>query len=57
VNLDDFNLLAANFNLSAGPDGVVDPEDWAALAAAVPEPASLGLLIPAGIFALRRRRR
>lgn len=40
VNLDDFNLLAGNFNLSAaGPE--VTPEDWAALAAAIPEPSAL----------------
>lgn len=41
VNSDDFNLLAGNFGLSAGADGVVDPADWAALAAAVPEPGTL----------------
>jgi hypothetical protein len=39
VGLDDFNLLAANFNLSAtGP--VVTPDDWAALATAMPEPSA-----------------
>jgi hypothetical protein len=48
VNLQDFNRLAANFGLSAGPDGVVDPEDWSALASVIPEPASLLLLgVPA----------
>jgi hypothetical protein len=37
VNLLDFNLLAAYFGLgAAGPD--VTPQDWSALAAAVPEP-------------------
>jgi hypothetical protein len=59
VNLQDFNRLAANFGLSAGPDGVVGPEDWAALAAVVPEPASLASLAFLGVPALagmRRRR-
>jgi len=59
VNSDDFNLLATNFGLSAtGPDGSVTPQDWANLAAAVPEP-STGLLL-AGLatsVASRRRRR
>ena len=56
VNLADFNLLAANFGLIAGPDATVDPEDWAALAAAVPEP---GVALPVGLLltALRRARR
>ncbi len=43
VNLDDFNLLAGNFGfgpLTGGPT----PEDWSALASAVPEPGSLTLL-------------
>jgi hypothetical protein len=53
VNLSDFNLLAASFGLSAaGPD--VTPEQWSALAAAVPEPATATAL-PA-MFALLRRR-
>jgi hypothetical protein len=56
VNLEDFNRLAVNFGLSAGPDGPT-PEDWAALASAVPEMgvgwAAAGLLSVAG----RRRRR
>jgi hypothetical protein len=44
VNLTDFNRLASNFGLSAaGPD--VTPDDWAALAAAVPEPASCAVPI------------
>ena len=55
VNLQDFNRLASNFGQSAaGPQ--VTPHDWAALAAAVPEPGvtfALGL-IPLG--AGRRRR-
>jgi hypothetical protein len=58
VNLADFNLLASNFGLSAsGPD--VTPEDWAALASAVPEPT--GVIAFTGVAAsaamLRRRRR
>jgi filamentous hemagglutinin len=58
VNLQDFNRLAQNFGLSAGPDGVVDPQDWSALAAAVPEPTTLLLLsgVPA-LAGMRRRRR
>ena len=44
VNLLDFNRLAANFNLSAtGIDGPT-PQDWANLAAAVPEPTSVTVL-------------
>jgi autotransporter-associated beta strand protein len=57
VNSDDFNLLAGNFGLSAGADGIVDPEDWAALAAAVPEPTACvifgGIATSLGMF--RRR--
>jgi hypothetical protein len=58
VNLQDFNRLAATFGQSAGPDGVVDPHDWANLAAAVPEPA--GAVVAALLAALpltRRRHR
>jgi len=56
ANLADFNLLAANFGLSAsGPD--VTPEDWAALASAVPEPASLAWCGLPGLTGRRRRRR
>ncbi len=56
VNLTDFNKLAANFGLSAaGPD--VSPEDWAALASAVPEPGALSLIGVAVSAAARRRRR
>jgi hypothetical protein len=41
VNSDDFNLLATNFGLSAtGLNGTVTPQDWANLAAAVPEPST-----------------
>jgi hypothetical protein len=55
INLGDFNRLAANFGLSAsGPE--VTPQDWANLAAAVPEPASLSL-VGLGALSLARRRR
>ena len=58
VNLADFNLLAANFGLSA--EGArVTPEDWAALAAAVPEPAgvpAVAVLVGASLARRRRRR-
>ena len=54
VNLSDFNLLAGNFGLSAaGPE--VTPQDWANLAAAVPEPSAT-LLAAAACTMLRRRR-
>jgi hypothetical protein len=54
VNLLDFNLLAGNFGLSASPDGPT-PQDWAALAAAVPEPVALPLVMicTAAIFISR----
>jgi Ca2+-binding RTX toxin-like protein len=35
VDLRDLNHLTSNFGFSAGLDGVVGPEDWAALASAV----------------------
>jgi autotransporter-associated beta strand protein len=58
VNLLDFNLLAGNFGLGAGADGVVDPADWAALAAVVPEPIAVSLLAGmAAIAAVAARRR
>jgi hypothetical protein len=57
VTLEDFNLLAGNFGLSAGPDGVVGPDDWSALASAVPEPSSALLILAGGLLAVRRRRR
>jgi hypothetical protein len=56
VNLSDFNLLAANFGLSAsGPE--VTPQDWAALGAVVPEPASAGVLCLGSVALFGRRRR
>jgi len=58
VNSDDFNLLAGNFGLSAGPDGVVDPADWAALAAVVPEPGlTPAVLLGAAMYLPRRIQR
>ena len=54
VNLLDFNLLAQNFGLSAGADGVVDPQDWATLAAAVPS-RQPDLAVLAALGLLRRR--
>jgi hypothetical protein len=57
VNLTDFNLLAGNFGLSAGPDGVVDPQDWASLAAAVPEPAIVSGLCSLMVALVRTRSR
>ena len=53
IDLADFNLLAANFGLSAGATSVT-PDDWASLAAAVPEPAASAAL--AGLCALTSRR-
>ena len=55
VNLQDFNLLAANFGLAAAGPGVT-PQDWSALAAAVPEPSAT-LLLPALYGATLRGRR
>ncbi len=55
VSLHDFNLMSANFGFSAGPNGPT-PEDWSALAAAVPEPSTMGLLF-AALPLVRRRRR
>lgn len=55
VNSDDFNLLAGNFGLSAGADGIVDPADWAALAAVVPEPGlTPAALLAAALCSVRR---
>jgi hypothetical protein len=56
VNLADFNLLAGQFGQSAlGPD--VTPEDWANLAAAIPEPTGLAMLGAGAATLVRRRRR
>jgi autotransporter-associated beta strand protein len=67
VNSVDFGLLAGNFGKSLGSAGdVVTAADWAALnafaaanglTAAVPEPASAGLMLLAGVGVLARRRR
>jgi hypothetical protein len=56
VNLGDFNLLASNFGLGAGADGVVDPQDWSALAAAVPEPSMISLPFATAALAQLARR-
>ncbi len=56
VTLSDFNVLASQFGfVAAGPNGPT-PQDWAALASAVPEPASLGVLL-IGLCSLSRRNR
>jgi len=53
VNLNDFNILAANFGLSAaGP--TVTPDDWSALAGAVPEPTALAGIAFAALASRRR---
>jgi hypothetical protein len=49
--------LAGNFGLSAGADGVVDPSDWSALAAAVPEPSCRFLTGVPALAGMRPRRR
>ena len=56
VNLSDFNLLAANFGLSAAGLGVT-PQDWSALAAAVPEPACAAVVFGAAATAALRAAR
>jgi hypothetical protein len=55
VNLADFNKMASNFGLAA-IDREPTPHDWQTLAAAVPEPASVGLLAFGAICARCRRR-
>ena len=54
VNLNDFNILAANFGLSAGPNGPT-PEEWSALAAVVPEPAPFAFTVVASAAIFRPR--
>jgi hypothetical protein len=56
VNLNDFNRLAANFGLGASGT-TVTPDDWAALSAAVPEPAGAGAAVMALSALVRRARR
>lgn len=55
VTLADFNVLAGHFGFAASPSGPT-PQDWAALASAVPEPASLSLVLVA-LCSLHRRNR
>ena len=57
VNLADFNRLAQNFGLPAAGTGGPTPDDWAALASAVPEPSSLALLALGAIALTQCRRR
>jgi hypothetical protein len=55
VNLADFNVLAGNFGQSAvGPN--VTPEDWSALASAVPEPCATAATVIALAAICQRRR-
>jgi T5SS/PEP-CTERM-associated repeat protein len=56
VNLADFNRLASNFGLSA-VGTTVTPEDWAALASAVPEPAGWAVGVIGLLASARRRNR
>jgi hypothetical protein len=53
VNLTDFNLFASNFGLTVLAHDPT-PQDWANLAAVVPEPAGLAAVL---FIALARRRR
>jgi hypothetical protein len=55
-NLSDFNILAAHFGQSAGPDGIVDAQDWSNLAAAIPEPATASFSLAAFACLAARRR-
>jgi hypothetical protein len=55
VDLLDFNILSQRFGQHFGPD--VTPQDWANLAAAVPEPTTLTLPAAAAVLLLSRRRR
>jgi hypothetical protein len=54
VDLIDFNALAAQFGITGSPEGPT-PQDWANLAAAVPEP-SLGALSMLALALGARRR-
>ena len=56
TNLNDFNLMAANFGLGAASGAGPSPADWAALAAAAPEPGGAALAL-ASLIAFRHRRR
>jgi hypothetical protein len=55
VNLQDFNRLAGHFGFSAGPEGPT-PDDWAALASAVPEAGIMWISLLPPLCLLRRRR-
>jgi hypothetical protein len=57
VNLNDFNRLASNFGLSASSSDGPTAEDWAALAAVVPEPTAALLFGVAASATLLRQRR
>ena len=56
VNLGDFNKRAGNFGLVAVGANIT-PDDWAALASAVFEPAGVGALLLGAAALLGRRRR
>ena len=53
VNLDDFNVLAANFGLAASQPGPASIE-WVAVASAVPEPGATMCLLAIIPFLIRR---
>jgi len=57
VNLQDFNKLAFNFGLSVSSTDGPTPQDWANLAAAVPEPGLVCGLCPLAISLIRIRSR
>jgi hypothetical protein len=50
----ELNLFVGRVGLSAGADGIVEPQDWALLVAAIPEPGTLSGLLIATFFASRR---
>jgi hypothetical protein len=52
-----FFLRWTDVNSPSSPDALLAIDDFTIVAAAVPEPASLGLLVSTGLLALRRRRR